>query len=81
VRTGPVIFAVELWLLVDADFSLRFAESWLAVAVPASEVSLLPALRALLALPVSVAWLLAALQSLVALLVSVVWFVLVSEQV
>src|SRR5271156_4073112 len=62
VRTGPVIVAVELWLLVDADFSLRFAEfwpapSWPAVAVPASVVWLLPALQALPALLVSAVWL------------------------
>src|SRR6202050_2144209 len=60
-RTAPVIVAVELWLLVDADFSLRFADSW--PAVPASVVWLLPALRALLALPVFVVWLLPALPS------------------
>src|SRR3984885_9882365 len=53
-RTGPVIVAVELWLLVDADFSLRFADSW--PAVPASGVWLLPSLRSLVALLVSVVW-------------------------
>src|SRR5580658_4481866 len=73
VRTGPVIVAVELWLFVDADFSLRFAEFWPAVAVPASEVWLLPALQAWPALLVSVAWLLPVLQAWPALLVSVAW--------
>src|SRR5580658_4407784 len=53
-RTCPVIVAVDLWLLVDADFSLRFADSW--PAVPASEVWLLPALQSLAALLVSVVW-------------------------
>src|ERR1700723_3011634 len=67
-RTGPVIVAVELWLLVDADFSLRFADS-------------LPASQFLAALPVSVVSLLPSLRSLVALLVSVVWFVPASERV
>src|SRR5271156_5688504 len=55
-RTGPVIVAVELWLLVDADFSRRFAESWPAVAVLVSVVWLLPALQFLAALPASAAW-------------------------
>src|ERR1700733_1062503 len=73
-RTGPVIVAVDLWLLVDADFSLRFAESLPAVAVPAFEVWLLPALQSLAALLVSEAWFLPSLRSLAALLVSVVWF-------
>src|ERR1700733_431816 len=58
VRTGPVIVALDLWLVVDSDFSLRSAEFWPAVAVPAFQVWLLPASQSLAALPVSVVWLL-----------------------